>query len=105
MQRRALHGTETAGLVLVDQAAAKNLFLAFHVRNNPYYMGPGRFVLSGEEYAWERVCVPFWVFRGAFRYQYKLEGDGNSDWSSIPEKRIELDEQDEAMQVLSLIHI
>ncbi len=99
MQRRALHGTETAGLVLVDQAAAKNLFLAFHVRYNPYYMGPGRFVLSGEEYAWERVCVPFWVFRGAFRYQYKLEGDVNSDWSSIPEKRIELDEQDEAMQV------
>ena len=98
-QQRASYGTKIAGLALVDEATAKSLFQAFHVRNNPYYMGPGRFVLSGEEHAWNRVRVPFWVFKGSFRYQYKLEGDTNSEWSSIPEKRIELTEQDEAMQV------
>ena len=98
-QHRASYGTETAGAVLINEAAAKSLFQAFHVRNNPYYMGPGRFVLYGEDYSLSRVRVPFWVFSGAFRYQYKLQGDANSDWSAVPVKRIELGEQDEAMQV------
>ena len=51
--------TRTPSLTSDQEAIA--LFKAFHARNSPYFLGPGRFVLLGEDHTWSRALVPFWV--------------------------------------------
>jgi hypothetical protein len=74
---------------------AKACFTKFHSQNNIFMMGPGRFIFSGEEQKWNKVLIPFWIFKGSFRYKHKLKG-----WPSwAPEERLQLTESDVAMQV------
>ena len=65
---------------------ARDKFVAFHSQK---LLSPGKYVLS-EEYAWEKVLVPFWLFRGTFRYDYSyrigLKDDGGKivEWKTMP---------------------
>lgn len=79
---------------LITSEEAVSSFKAFHARNNTYFLGPGGFVLAGEEHRWMRVQIPYWAFSATCRYRVKLKG--STTWSE--EQRLELDERDAIMQ-------
>ena len=86
-----------ADAISAEEAEAR--FMAFHARNenNPYFLGPGRFVLAGEDRRWSLVRIPFFVFTGGtFGYRYRDRQKSGSRWSE--EQRVTFDGRDAAMQ-------
>eukprot|EP00889_Picochlorum_renovo_P003502 jgi/Picre1/30532/NNA_005895.t1 len=90
--------------IISDEARARDNFVAFHSQK---WLSPGKFVLS-EEHAWEKVFVPFWLFRGTFRYDYSyrvgLKDDSGKivEWKSMPWSegaRFVANENEDAMQI------